>query len=307
MPITLPFAEYQFTYKALAPINMPELNGTLWHSVLGNALHKISCITKQTSCKACQKSRACDYSQLFCGIPPDKLCQSKNIPVSHIFHSDTVSYQIKPQQHFSSQLILIGEANHKLPLFIEAMRLVGNNGFNKERHKAQLKQVVQTTPYGIKRSILLENKQQQEGIPMLYPIVKALKKVRIQFKTPFRHTGKAVNSPTFLLDHFLMTLIRRISQLQYYYCNNEPDDNFKELKQLTKTLAILNQKMHKKKLNFLSYRRNQHQQDTAWVGFVDIAMQQHEALWVYLYLGQWLNVGKNTSMGFGQYQLIDLA
>jgi CRISPR/Cas system endoribonuclease Cas6 (RAMP superfamily) len=42
------------------------------------------------------------------------------------------------------------------------------------------------------------------------------------------------------------------------------------------------------------------------MGNVDIDLSQHQELWAYLYLGQWLGVGKNASMGFGQYRLVTI-
>ena len=310
MQIQLPLAEYQFTYQAIDPITMPELNGTLWHSVLGNALRKLSCSNQQHPCnKNCRKPQNCDYSQLFCGVPSESsalLTHANKIPPPHLFRSERQCYEIKATQTFHIQLILIGDANQKLPLFINAMRLVGENGFHRDRCKAQLIQVIQKTPYGIQRSILIKNHPQQTGLAMPYPVLQPLQTVRIDFKTPFRQTGKAAKNPNFLLDRFLMALIRRISQMQYFYAEEKPQDNYSQLKQLTESIPILNQTMRHLKYPALTHRKNQHQQSKGWIGYIDIDLSQHQALWVYLYLGQWLNAGKNASMGFGQYQLIDL-
>lgn len=306
----LPLAEYQFTYQAQAPITLPELSGTLWHSVLGKALRELSCTTGLSQCDNCPQIKACDYSRLFSSIPSepsDLLKNYRNIPTPHLFRYETNELQkIATGQSFTIKIILIGSASEKLSLLIKAMQRAGENGFNRERHKARLLQVVQKTPYGIERGILLDNNPAQQGLAMLYPILKPLKQVRLHFKTPYRQTGKAANSPHFLLDHFIMTLIRRISQLQYFHAQAKLDTDFIYLKQLAQSLPSNNQKIKKSRFKSLRKRKNQHQQTAGWIGYIDINLQNHQALWEYLYLGQWLNVGKNASMGFGQYQLIDL-
>ena len=103
-----------------------------------------------------------------------------------------------------------------------------------------------------------------------------------------------------------MTLIRRISQLQYFQAQIKLDTDFIYLKQLAQSIPRDHQKIKKSYFKSLRKRKNQHQQTAGWIGYIDINLQNHQELWEYLYLGQWLNVGKNASMGFGQYQLIDL-
>jgi len=306
----LPLAEYQFTYQAQAPITLPELSGTLWHSVLGRALRELSCTTHQPQCDNCPQIKVCDYSLLFRSVPPepsDLLKNYQSIPTPHLSRSEiNTAQKIPTKQFFTINIILIGHANQKLPQLIKAMQRVGKNGFNKARHKAQLTHIMQKTPYGIERAIQLPNIPPQQGIAMVYPLLKPLKKLRLIFKTPYRQTGKASHRPHFLLEHFIMTLIRRISLLQYFHTGKKLNTDFIYLKQLAQNLPLQNQQLQKSCIPSLSKRKNQHYQNTGWTGYLDLDLSAHQALWEYLYIGQWLNVGKNASMGFGQYQLIDL-
>ncbi|MCI5210986.1 MAG: CRISPR system precrRNA processing endoribonuclease RAMP protein Cas6 [Candidatus Electrothrix sp. ATG2] len=41
-----------------------------------------------------------------------------------------------------------------------------------------------------------------------------------------------------------------------------------------------------------------------FLGTVDFAPAEPELFWPFLYLGQWLHIGKQASKGFGRYQLL---
>ena len=40
---------------------------------------------------------------------------------------------------------------------------------------------------------------------------------------------------------------------------------------------------------------------SGFIGTVVFNLKGHEALWPYIVIGEWVNVGKNASMGFGRY------
>jgi len=299
--IDLPFAEYQFDYQINQKLTIPALSGTLWHSVFGKALHQLNCKTQQHNCQNCHLKTNCHYTQIFTGKT-----NNKPKPAPHLFKSNFHKERINTQQTLSTRLILIGNINQQLPQTIQAMQKVGQNGFGKDRIKATLKKITQHTPYGIQREIHIKNRPEQMGLALHYPILQPIKKLRIEFITPFRHQHPNKQEPRFQIDYFLMNLVRRISQLQYYYGLSRPNDNYKQLKHASQSLPIIDQQMQNKTFNSLKKRKNQHHQSQGWLGYIDINIQEYPQLWKYLYLGQWLNAGKNASMGFGQYQLIDL-
>lgn len=309
MPINLPIAEYQFTYQAIDKVSIPECSGTLWHSVLGKALHDSACIAADTKCENCMFLKQCDYGYLFRGIPPDDaeiMKRYRTVPVPHIIRMNSLnSYQVNPRDKFTITIALVGLANDKLAKLIQAMTKVGENGFRNDRKKARLIQIVQKIPYGYDKAILLQGKPLQLSTTLEYPIPTAPESIRINFITPFKPSGEAAESQEFLVDKFLMMIIRRISLLQYFYTAKKLDVDYSHLKQLTQSITVQQQAMYWRKHQQFSDCKNQHNQKFGWTGYVDLDLQNHKELWPYLFLGQWLNVGKNASMGFGQYQLID--
>lgn len=313
MPIQLPFAEYCFSFTALEPLTMPVYSGTLWHAVLGKALHERSCLVPNTpSCHHCLLASECDYPLLFQGRKPPNsaiMTRYKNIPAPHIIRNlPPHAYQVERQQIFHIDLILLGKSNQKLPALIAAMQKIGRNGFGRYRQKAVLTQVLQKQPFAALDSIILmDDVPLQNGKAIDYMIPKAKyipTKISLQWRTPYRPTGDARNLRVFQVDKFVMAVIRRISALQYFNTGQQLVVDYCELKRLTQRLVISKNSLYRRYHKQLAKRKNQHKQGYGWMGRVDMDLSQQQPLWDYLYLGQWLGVGKNASMGFGQYKLI---
>jgi hypothetical protein len=308
MPIDLPFSEYEFTFQAINKINLPDYNGTLWHSVLGKALHDLACIAPDSECGQCMFVKQCEYSVLFRGASLPHIKEEpryKTIPTPHIFRlTETNALQVKPGKTFTIHMILVGLANEKVKTLLQAMQRIGNNGFGARKDQAKLGQVTQKYPLGYDSGIFMDNTFLQEVRQVHYPIPVAPETIRLVFRTPLKESGVIKEKQQFVVDYFLMMIIRRISLLQYFYTETKLDDDFEKLKQLTQTVPVLQNKMQRVKNYQLSVRKNQHQQVAGWEGYLEIDLKEHQELWAYLYLGQWLNVGKNANMGFGEYTLI---
>ncbi len=313
MPIQLPFAEYQISFTALERINMPRYSGTLWHAVLGKALHELNCLVPNSPCKSCLLASQCDYPALFQGRKPpnsEMMTRYQDIPTPHIIRSSLqYAYQIEAKQAFQVNIILLGDLNQKLPALIRAMQQVASNGLGRQRQKAILTQIVQKQPLAatMDKAILMDGIPLNMGESIHYPILNNIpNRISLQMLTPYRPTGKAQDSQKFQVDKFVMALIRRISLLQYFTTAKQLLVDYSELKQLTKSLVICKNTLYREYNKQLAQRKNQHKQGYGWMGRLDIDLSQHQELWAYLYLGQWLGVGKNASMGFGQYKLLTL-
>jgi len=316
MPIALPFADYRFTFKALEPLSLPEHSGTLWHSVLGKALHQSSCIVPKGECSSCLFQQQCDYPLLFQGVKPPQseiMKRYRTIPTPHVIRVQQPHYySIHRQQLFSVNIILFGEVNKKLGRLIQSMQKVGENGFRQRRIRAELIQVVQKKPQGLLDEAIPLPYKITDDAPynraIDYPIPQHIpQKVRLTLTSPFRPTSSAIRATRFLLDKFIMGIIRRISLLQYFYTGHRLEVDYPALQHLSVTLPVLQQTMKRQRHATLEQRNNQHQQGNTWAGSIDIDLQQHQALWPFLYLGQWVHVGKNASMGFGRYELTDIS
>ena len=306
MLINLPFTVYRFRYQIQQNFNIPRYSGTLWHAVLGRALKQQHCFVPSASCQGCLFAQQCDYLYLFKNINQQDNCLialNQAIPSPHIIRVETThGYSLSQDEFFDVQIILIGEANLRLDKIINSMQQAGLDGLGKARIKAALIQVEQVLNEQPNR-LIWQKKSIQPPVSLPLVKMKPAQQLELTFITPFRPSGKMAKGKVFLIEDYLMGLIRRISLLQYFYTPQPLAADYIALKKLTQSLPILTQNMHWSVDKSLKYRQNQHQQSGGWLGTFSLNLENHQTLLPFLYLGQWLNSGKNANMGFGQYQL----
>ncbi|MCI5146296.1 MAG: CRISPR system precrRNA processing endoribonuclease RAMP protein Cas6 [Candidatus Electrothrix sp. AR3] len=299
---------YSFTFEAIDLVNLPALSDPLRRSVFGLALHQQSCITPDTDCPTCMLRHQCDFSFFIKGSrPPQSEMMRKipTIPLPHIFHSDQNGEAlIQPGELFSHGLIVVGSACKRLPVVIEAMKKSGQLGFGSKRQQAKLVQVCQHLP-GEQQYLLMD----QQGIvqesmahePVIPPAPKA---VRMQFLTPYIPSDKTFSPNSLQMERLLMTVVRRVSLLQYFYMGQPLEADFRQLKELAIQTKITQVNLQRQKETCWSARQQRQVNFLGFRGTLDFSLENIEVFWPFLYLGQWLHLGKQSSKGFGRYQLL---
>lgn len=310
----LALAEYSFVFKAAGQLTMPAFAENLWHGVFGKALHTLSCIAPSSKCHTCMLQTRCDYAFLFKGVRPEgaeMMRKYPHVPVPHVFHlGNQYAENIASGDFFSQNIVLIGTANYILPAVIRAMATAGLTGLGRDRTKAELKKVVQLTPAGSPITIL----EHQEMLDN--PIIESIQApqlpdtalpIRLQLVTPFLPSKPATQVDQLELPKLLMTIVRRVSMLQYFYMGDKLEADFKALKHCVEKVKIIDNGLMP--WTDTSYDRKQGKRIKikGVHGYLDLDSQSLKELWSYLYLGQWLHLGKRASMGFGQYQLLNVA
>ena len=317
MRLELPIAEYEFTYQAVDSVFFPDFSGSLWHSVLGKALRELSCLTLANDCENCLYASRCDYSGLFHSVNlPQGHSQSQvintgnNIPSPHIIHISRVQRHIvKAGQNFAVKIFLAGNASQYLETLVRAMYIAGKSGFGENRSKAALIRVTEIKEAaGAKadKKVIFDQHtpliiSSETGKQALKTIPASPDQITLKLYTPYKPTGKSARQANFEADRFIMSIIRRISLMQYFSTGKQLKADYQKLKQLTQTVPVQSNLQWQKNSH---HSRNKYNFKHGWTGELNIKLQQHEPLWQFLYLGQWLHAGKNASMGFGQYQLI---
>jgi len=303
----LPLAEYQFNFQVLQELRSSDFSGSLWHGVFGKALYESVCINRGSACEDCPFLHSCDYSLLFTAPRPLKtelMRHYQTIPVPHIIRVENLtSMLLFPKQIVSIRLIVIGTANQKLQLIIWALLKAGINGLGKNRSKLQLQEVWLHHPNALPRLIYQPPEIKAFPLPELLPIIAMPQQVTLRFISPYKQSGKTSNEGLDI-PAFLMAIVRRVSLLQYFYTDKQLDADFKQLKVLVHALKVSNNQLVGQEQSRYSAKHRKMLDASGVLGSLELDLQGMEALWPYLYLGQWLNVGKNASMGFGCYQLL---
>ncbi len=306
----LSIAEYTFIFQAIDPVALPAFADPLWRSVFGLALKKLSCMADNEKCEACIHRHDCDYSFLISSPNPpgDKIGVTKHmrtIPNPHIFRSEVKEYsqKIPPGASFSATLILVGRANERLPAIIRAMAHVGMYGLGKKRSTFRLIEVMQTGPNPLDRLIMTNQAIIADGIAGSPSIPPAPERIRFTFLTPYLLPSNTKIEEGLNLTKFLMQIIRRISSLHEPYTGIALEADYKRLRTLAENPSVVESDITVD----LAYRYFKDKSKCLAVrGSLLLELEHQDDLWPWIYLGQWLNVGKQASKGFGHYTLTSI-
>ena len=130
-------------------------------------------------------------------------------------------------------------------------------------------------------------------------------RVIVTFFTPLRlkEAGDLVVPESFAARHLLSSLIRRVSMLMYFHGDAALSADFRQLKHVARSVAIFDRSLRWVDLVRHSSRQRTRMQMGGMVGTVGLDLCRAEALWPYLWLGQFIQAGKGTTMGLGHYRI----
>lgn len=305
----LPLGHYQLTFRAGADLSLPAYPRGLWHGVFGANLKRIACLIPDTECRRCPLLHQCGYSYLFSGPrPPDAEMMRRydTIPVPHIFRVDTPLPPVIPAgTAFSVCIVLVAQANERLPLVVRTMAAAGAAGLGAERTRAVLAEVTQLSLTGSTLHYVWSEGRTLSALPPDHPAAPPVPQgVRIRFRAPYKPSGNAAIAEDMDPGRFLMSVVRRISLLQYFYTGNRLDADFPGLKAMSQKIQVIGHELRFQPGRRTSASHGTRVDTSGFLGHIDISPEGLAPLWPYLHLGQWLGVGKNASMGFGRYELL---
>ncbi|HGG58316.1 MAG TPA: CRISPR system precrRNA processing endoribonuclease RAMP protein Cas6 [Gammaproteobacteria bacterium] len=299
----LPLGLIQFRFLAEKSLVFPAYSGSLWHAVFGLALHRQSCIMRGQDCVTCPLRARCDYPTLFKphAAPDSAMMRGKSVPPPHVFHSIPEARRVVSGE-VSISLALLGDAGKRVGAIVNAMRHAGLAGLGKQRVVLYLKDFHQVGWDGEPIAMINTRGDIIEPLFASPPVPVMPSCFALIFTTPCRLSGSSHGCS---LDVFkmLMAIIRRISLLQYFYTGKRLNADFKELKSLTKMISVQDISLVWRSAQRYSARRDVRVDTSGWTGVIRLDLRGIEPLWPYLWIGQWLGVGKNASMGFGHYQI----
>lgn len=305
--IHLPLSKYHFTFTVTASLEMPAQPGVLWHSVLGKALKQRACVSPDTECEQCFYLHDCDYPQLFRGVrPPESEIMRKytTIPPPHILQCDQLGQRnYQAGDSLRQSIVLCGDSNQKFPVIAAAMVLAAHTGLGRDRVKLQLTDITQERPDGTVFNLLQDNRLVAAQPPVTLPDTPMPDVVTMSFRTPYRASGNAVHTKQLAVNRLLMAIIRRVDLLQYFTTGEKLQADFQGLKALTENMDVLEQSVHYQRDERYSAKSKVSKQSGGLVGAFSLDLKSAAELWPFMCVGQWLNVGKNSSMGYGHYCL----
>lgn len=317
----LPIARYRFSARVVDALALPPYAGSLLRGQFGAALRHLACMTRQPSCTDCPLRETCPYTRIF----------EAPAPVAHglqRFSAIPNAYVVEPPPPVTAQgaahapqvlesgraltfhMVLTGNALVQLPLIIVAWQRALHQGLTKSRSRAELTDVQWADADGALHPVWnAEQPQVQAHAASLQvpPLPTATRSLMLHIHTPLRlqHQGHPLR-PQQLSPRTLISAVARRAALVLEFHAAQAQWG----QQVPATAALAEQLTDQRDLRWFDWKRySSRQQQEMTLGGVVGQWQLHgpaqtlASAWPWLWLGQWLHVGKNASFGLGGYRL----
>lgn len=310
--MNLPLARYRFSFRMQAPLRLPEFAGSLLRGQFGASLRRIACMTHAPSCDGCPLRATCPYPAIFEAPAPaaHSMQNFSHVPNPYVIEpppSGARTLDAGDELRFS--MVLAGRATAQLPLITFALQRALESGLGHERARGQLQQVEWQHGPGADDYTTLWTPQHQaladhEPIVVQPPASFGGQALRLAIHTPMRlqHQGRPLRADALTPRKLVADLLRRITLLADFHAGQPglvPD-----APALVAHAESLPDERHLRWQDWSRYSSRQ-QQEMTLGGVVGSWTLQGELgpLLPWLWLGQWLHIGKNATMGMGGYTL----
>ncbi|MFN4227485.1 MAG: CRISPR system precrRNA processing endoribonuclease RAMP protein Cas6 [Candidatus Ratteibacteria bacterium] len=297
--------KFQVITKFIESAVFPEYKGATLRGAFGLTFKDIVCLNKKLpNCEICLISSNCVYKILF---EPNISKKNKaiDIPCPFILEPpyDTKT-DYKKGDIFEFSCIIIGKAIDYFPYFVLVFKEIGQRGIGIKGKRGKFKLIKIKSSnriiYDSQTDILKEFKKEIKlNTPKLkYDTItlKFISPVRIKIK------GKLITTLPFSL--FIKTLLRRISLLSRYYCDqNKIIENYEQLLKDANSILTLNSNLKWYDWQRFSLRQKQFMKLGGFTGTITYKGDLKKFL-PFIKIGEIIHIGKNTSFGLGKYVIV---
>lgn len=319
--LPLPIARYRFSARSLDTLQLPQYAGSLLRGQFGAALRHLACMTRQSSCAGCPLQTTCPYTRIFEAAAPEahQLQRFSAIPNAYVVEPplpalDGAGVQagrcLSAGQELVFHMVLVGHALEQLPLVIIAWQRALGRGLTKARSPLALEQVHwqddrgQLYPVWSAQSTHVQTHAASLQVPSMPSDTCGL---RLDIHTPLRlqHQGEALRLRQLRPRTLVSAVARRVALVLEFHAGQP-----RWGRQVSDTVARAQGLADRRDLRWFDWRRysSRQQQEMTLGGAVGQwelggPREALAGVWPWLWLGQWLHVGKNASFGLGGYHL----
>lgn len=306
MPLEL--AKFEFTFRAAEPIVLPPYTGSALRGGFSHTFKKTVCVEHDGNCRKCSLRTDCVYSYIFETPLTRKIALiPKNTEAPHPFviePSEGKNRILQEGEEFKINLTLIGKAMDYLPYFIHTFEQLGNTGISKGRGKFSLHTI---TDKGDNQGANIYDRTTQTvtgnyRVLRFQDFVEKAEKigevteVKLLFLTPTRikYQGKLAADVEF---HVVMrNLLRRMTNLAIIHCNEALGLDYAALIKRAEKITTASSD-----LKWYDWERYQDKLGGV-LGEAAFTGRLHQFL-PFLFLGEFIHLGKGTSFGLGRYEV----
>jgi hypothetical protein len=290
-------------------VRLPDFAGSLLRGQFGASLRRIACMTGAAVCVECPLYRTCPYPAIFETPAPAAhgLQRFSQVPNPYVIEPPPLGRRlVEAGETMSFNLVLVGRALRQLPLIAYAFQRAFEHGIGRQRAKGEIADLELDRPEDGPQSIWdaqrsrIEPHEQSLTVPRL-PDVGA---ITLKIATPLRLQSQGRPIPPERLEPrtLLTALLRRASLLFELHAGLPPVGT--AAARLAEAAEQLTDERRLQWKDWTRYSSRQGREMTLGgaIGEWRLSGDLGELL-PWLWLGQWLHVGKETTMGMGLYSL----
>jgi hypothetical protein len=307
----LQLARYRFTFRMDAPLRLPDFAGSLLRGQFGASLRRIACMTGEKSCEGCPLRTTCPYPAIFeSPAPPEHALQKfSQIPNPYVVEPPPFGRRvIASGETLQFCIVLVGRAVTQLPLISFALQKALAHGLGRERARGAL-ETIDWLPDSSSQDAVTVWQQGEAAIAaheanVCLPVISGVSELRLNLMTPMRlqNQGHPVRPAALTPRKLLADLLRRANLLFEFHADTQGVTG--DVGPLVSQAEALLQEHELRWQDWARYSSRQ-QQEMTLGGVMGVWSLKGELdqLFPWLWLGQWLHVGKNATMGMGLYTL----
>lgn len=304
----LPLARYAITFRMQDELRLPEFAGSLLRGQFGASLKRIACMTGLPACPPCPLYCTCPYPGIFETPAPAShaLQRFSQVPNPYVIEPPLGTRRVAAGEVFAFHIVLVGRALTQLPLIAYAFQRAFARGIGRLGAKGRLEDIA-CEGNGPPQSVWdAEQSHIHAHEPTLtVPQLPQTDAITLAITTPLRlqNQGHPI-APERLKPRTLLTaLLRRASLLFELHAGMPPVGA-----EAARLAAAAERLTDERRLEWKDWTRFSSRQERKMtlggvIGEWRLAGELDDLL-PWFWLGQWLHVGKNASMGMGRYSLI---
>lgn len=308
-----PITSATIIFRAEEQARFARFPGSAWRGAFGHSLKKLVCIMPHQPCEACALREVCAFPQVF--QPPGPrdapiLARYQNAPSAFVLDPSET-----PTQGFyvsggtlSLTLRMFGRTTRFAPYVLRALLDAAAKGVGPDR--ARLSPILLQPNLALTQlspQVTFSFDAAAAALSPFRPVVPALppEPITLRFTTPLRLRirNDLVTPARFRPAHLLAAAVRRLSLLALCFGDDALRLDFLALLSTAPHLEWADHSFDWVETVRRSARQKATMQMGGIVGRAVLDLGGTPQLWPFLWIGQWLHIGKSATMGFGRYRI----
>lgn len=296
------FLKLSFKLKFTQSGELPQYKVSTIRGGIGEMLLNENCIYDR-NCKECSFAGECVVQKIFyhpLKIVPEYVQEKSNM--GYLYECKDFRTKVQKGDNLRFSMLLMGDVIIHAPQILRALKQFGEKGFGVN----EVKFVVERVENHRREVVCDENGVYNHNFnpdKVLDYVENRMaenskKKLQICFITPWTQKYKGKFITEFNADAFSDSVYRRV-----YLANCMEGNSMKANNPFEENLNITFQKVKHREFTRFSSTHNQKINLKGIIGKFSLDNVPKEFL-PYIYAGELLHIGKNTSMGFGQYKIL---